>query len=66
MIADINPGVNGSDVEELIVFGDMLFFRARHDTYGTDLWKYNDRLILLRLSWIQSRIEFDDIKFNSL
>jgi ELWxxDGT repeat protein len=38
MVKDIFPGDTGSDIAEIVVSGDRLFFAANDGTHGVELW----------------------------
>lgn len=40
-VQDINPGANGSDLEEFTVIGSDLYFTANDGINGKELWKFN-------------------------
>ena len=41
LVKDINPGANGSDIEDLTVLRGVLYFSASNATRGRELWKSN-------------------------
>lgn len=47
LVADINPGVNGSNPNNLILFNNMLYFSAASAAEGAELWKYDGSAVSL-------------------
>ena len=41
LVADINPGVDDGDADNLMVFNNALYFVADNGTNGEELWKYD-------------------------
>jgi len=41
LAAEINPSFGGSDISELYVMGDRLYFGAYNTANGNELWSYN-------------------------
>jgi len=41
MAADINPGFGSSDINEMYIMGDRLYFGAYNTANGNELWSYN-------------------------
>ncbi len=41
IVGDLNPGLDGSRPNHMVVFNNKLYFAAEHETKGKELWMYD-------------------------